>query len=100
MGLAPESERNGPLVWALGALPPPITGMTLLTEKVVDGLREKTPLRVVTWAAGDSRQRFPMRVLRLLRTAKALAILVLHGPVRDARVYVTANSKGGLLMTG
>ena len=74
--------------------------MTLLTEKVVERLREKTPITLATWSAGDSRQRPHIRVLRFLRAAKCLAKLILHGPVRNTRLYLTANSKGGLIMTG
>jgi glycosyltransferase involved in cell wall biosynthesis len=96
---SPYGERP-PAVWALGPLPPPVTGMTVLTEKVVDRLKQKMPVTVLTWAAGDSRQRPYLRVLRFLRTAKCLAKLILHGRVRNTRLYVTANSKGGLIMTG
>jgi glycosyltransferase involved in cell wall biosynthesis len=100
MTSSPTPENNRPAVWALCPLPPPVTGMTLLTEKVVDRLREKTAITVATWTAGDSRQRPHTRTLRLLRAAKCLAKLVLHGPVRNTHLYLTANSKGGLIMTG
>lgn len=84
----------------MGPLPPPVTGMTLLTEKVVQRLREKAPVSVTNWTSGDSRQRLHKRLLRFLLTARCLAKLILHGPVRYSRLYVTANSKGGLIMTG
>jgi len=93
-------ENNRPIVWALGALPPPVTGMTLLTEKVVDALRQRTSIKVINWSAGDASPRFHTRVLRFLRAAQALASLLLHGRVRNARAYITANNKRGLLMTG
>jgi glycosyltransferase involved in cell wall biosynthesis len=100
MGSGPASQTDRQQVWALVALPPPVTGMTLLTEKVVNGLREKTSVRVINWSAGDARPRFHTRIRRFLRAAKALATLIVHGRVRDGRAYVTANNKGGLLMTG
>jgi glycosyltransferase involved in cell wall biosynthesis len=74
--------------------------MTLLTEKVVDGLRKRTPVRVINWSAGDASPRLHTRILRFLRAGQAFGALVLHGRVRNARAYITANNKGGLLMTG
>lgn len=100
MTSSPTAENDRPTVWALCPLPPPVTGMTLLTEKVVERLREKTTITLATWTAGDSRQRPRTRAVRLLRAAKCLAKLILHGPVRNTRLYLTANSKGGLIMTG
>src|SRR5262245_58421190 len=94
------TETEKPAVWALCPLPPPVTGMTVLTEKVVDRLREKTPVTLATWSAGDAQQRPHMRVVRFLRAVKCLAKLVLHGRVSNTHLYVTANSKGGLIMTG
>jgi glycosyltransferase involved in cell wall biosynthesis len=84
----------------MGPLPPPVTGQTLLTEKVVQRLKQEAPIAVTNWASGDSRPRLHLRVLRLLRTIGCLAKLILHGRVRNTRLYLTGNSKGGLLMTG
>src|SRR5205085_2008217 len=89
-----------PEVWALGPLPPPVTGMTVLTEKVVQSLQQRAPVTVGNWSAGDDQPRPHTRILRLMRTARCLAKLVLHGRVRNARLYLTCNSRGGLAMTG
>jgi glycosyltransferase involved in cell wall biosynthesis len=100
MNSSQTAENEQPSIWALCPLPPPVTGMTLLTEKVVQRLREKATVRLATWTAGDARQRPRTRVLRVLRAANCLIKLVLHGSVRNTRLYLTANSKGGLIMTG
>src|SRR5262245_34041707 len=93
-------QINRPEVWALGPLPPPVTGMTLLTEKVVQHLRERTPVTVANWSAGDAQPRPHTRALRMLRAAACLLKLILHGRVKNGRLYICCNSKGGLVMTG
>src|SRR5690242_6493401 len=95
-----KTDTSAPTVWALGPLPPPVTGMTLLTQKVVDALRQRTPVTVASWSAGDDRPRPHTRVLRILRTAGCLLKLLLHGRAKDGRLYLTCNSRGGLAMTG
>ena len=84
----------------MGPLPPPVTGMSLLTEKVVDGLRGHTSLAVSNFTAGDARPRRRTRILRLVRTIGCLVRLNAHGRVRNGRLYLTANSRSGLIMTG
>src|SRR3954468_10390757 len=84
-------KGSRPAVWAVGSLPPPVTGMSLLTEKVVERLKQKSPITILNFASGDSRPRPHLRALRLLRTAGCLAKLILHGRVRNSRLYVTAN---------
>jgi glycosyltransferase involved in cell wall biosynthesis len=92
--------KDGPEVWAIVSLPPPVTGMSLLTEKVVRRLQAIGPVKVLDFATGDSQPRLHTRALRVLRGLRCLAVLVAHGPVRDGRLYLTANSRGGLLLTG
>jgi glycosyltransferase involved in cell wall biosynthesis len=84
----------------LGALPPPVTGMTLLTEKVVQRIQQVQPITVTSWSSGDARKRLHTRALRLLRATRSFVQLVLHGRVRNARLFITANSEAGLIMTG
>jgi glycosyltransferase involved in cell wall biosynthesis len=96
--LHPGNHR--PEIWALGPLPPPVTGMSLLTERVVQRLMEQSPVTCENFSAGDAQPRPYTRVLRLLRTLRCLAKLILHGRVQNASLYLTANSKGGLIMTG
>ena len=99
MNLEPKSEVNRPFVWAMGPFPPPVTGMTALTEKFVQGLQRKLPVRISSWSSGDDRQRPHKRALRVLRALSCLAKLRMHGRVRNARLYVTANNKAGLHLT-
>src|SRR5215207_2861686 len=41
-----------PIVWALGPLPPPVTGMTLLTERVLGSLQQAGPTKSCNWSHG------------------------------------------------
>ena len=100
MGSAAKSDNNCPLIWALGALPPPVNGMTLLTEKVIQRIEQEQPVTVINWSAGDPRTRLQTRALRLLRAVCGLARLLMHGRVRNARLFITGNSQAGLFMTG
>lgn len=84
----------------MGPLPPPVNGMTLLTEKVVQHMKEWTPLTVANWSAGGTQSRPWTRAIRLLRAARCLAKLIFHGRVKNARLFLTCNSAEGLLMTG
>jgi glycosyltransferase involved in cell wall biosynthesis len=95
-----RSKNHRPAIWAIGPLPPPVTGMSLLTEKVVERLKEKAPLTIANFSAGDAQPRPHTRVIRMLRTALCLAKLISHGRTRNSRVYICCNSRGGLVMTG
>lgn len=83
----------------MGPFPPPVTGMTALTERFVAGLQRNLPVKISNWSSGDDRQRPHKRALRLLRAISCLAQLKLHGRVRNARLYITANNKAGLHLT-
>ena len=58
--------------------------MTLVTEKVVDSLREKTPITVLDWSAGAA-PTVSYAGIGFLRAAKALATLIVHRRMRNAR---------------
>jgi glycosyltransferase involved in cell wall biosynthesis len=94
----PANDR--PALWALGPLPPPVTGMTLLTERILQRLASAGAVTVCNWSPGEPKRRFWWRIKRLLRMVGCLVKLLKHGPVRNARLYVVAGSKAGLVMTG
>jgi glycosyltransferase involved in cell wall biosynthesis len=94
------SGNEAPTVWAMGALPPPVTGMSILTDKVVQRLVARTSVTIADWSSRDEKPRPHTRLIRLLRNAKCLLKLVFHGRVQDGRLYLCSNSKGGLIMTG
>jgi hypothetical protein len=91
-------QDTPPEIWALAALPPPITGMTLLTQMVLQPVARVRSVRVYNWSAGGSRKRVHNRLRRFLRSGYSIIRLLLHGRVNNARLYVTGNSRGGLIM--
>ncbi|HEY3394447.1 MAG TPA: glycosyltransferase family 4 protein [Lacipirellulaceae bacterium] len=100
MAASQTSANTRPELWALGPLPPPVTGMTLLTERILQRLMRAGAVTVFNWSPGGPQRRFGWRIKRLLRTFGCLISLLKHGPVRAARLYIVAGSKAGLLMTG
>src|SRR3954470_8192771 len=93
------SIETPPEVWAMGPLPPPVNGMSLLTDKVVKRLQKNGPVTIANWSFGDASPRMHTRILRLLRSAMCLLKLLRHGRVSNGRLYLTCNSKSGLIMT-
>ncbi len=86
-------------VVAVGPLPPPVTGMTLVTAKVVERLRESGPVKILNMTPGPITTWLVFRAKRFLRTLACLGRLLLRGRAGNTRLYVTANSKEGLLTT-
>jgi glycosyltransferase involved in cell wall biosynthesis len=80
-------------------MPPPVTGMTLLTERIIKRLQEAGPVTFLNWSPSAPGNKFRSRVERALRTIGCVCRLLMHGPVHDARLYLVASSRAGLLMT-
>jgi glycosyltransferase involved in cell wall biosynthesis len=99
MAIEKTSVNRDHTVWAIGPMPPPVNGMSLLTDKVVSRLLEKGPVTIADWSFGDASPRLHTRVLRAVRSAMCLAKLLWNGRAKDGRLYLTCNSKGGLIMT-
>jgi glycosyltransferase involved in cell wall biosynthesis len=99
MGDSPTNDAGPPEIVALGTIPPPVTGMTLLTEQVVRGLQQGGKITFFNWSTGISRRGLKFRAARVLRILQSLAWLLWHGRVTRARLYLVANSKGGLYLT-
>ena len=59
------------------------------------------PFTCENFSAGDAQNHGPIHACFVCCEPFAcLAKLILHGRVQNARLYLTANSKGGLIMTG
>ncbi len=83
----------------MGPLPPPVTGLAVLTETIVERMRETGPVTILNMSPGNIRNRLVFRTRRFLRTLACLGQLLIRGRARNARLYIVANSKGGLLTT-
>jgi glycosyltransferase involved in cell wall biosynthesis len=95
-----RSPQDGSFdVWAIGVIPPPATGMTLLTERVVRRLQEVTAITFCNWSAGTSRQGFVPLIRRAVGMLSAVVRLIRVGRRPSGRLYITANSGGALWLT-
>jgi glycosyltransferase involved in cell wall biosynthesis len=95
-----DSTNRRPDLWALGPLPPPVTGMTLLTEQVLRRLQSAGRVTFLNWSPGLPANRMRAKFKRFFRTLGCLLRLLRHGRVQHARLYIVCSSKAGLLMTG
>jgi glycosyltransferase involved in cell wall biosynthesis len=85
---------------AMGPAPPPVTGMTAMTERIIDRLMQTGPVTFLNWSPKKQGNRFWWRLRRLGRTIACLGQLLAMGAVRGQRLYIVAGSTSGLYMTG
>jgi glycosyltransferase involved in cell wall biosynthesis len=83
----------------MGPLPPPVTGMTLLTQAVLERLVLAGPVRVHNWSHGLRKVTATAHLLRVWRTLAGLFKVVAGGRVHNRRLYLVCNSRSGLLLT-
>ncbi|MCI0334408.1 MAG: glycosyltransferase family 4 protein [Planctomycetes bacterium] len=89
----------GRALWVLGPLPPPVTGMTLLTSAILQALESAGCVRSFNWSPGLPRRSLWMRLRRNARMLRSVAMLLARGRVRNERLYMVANSYSGLYST-
>ena len=92
-------DHSRPEIVILGTVPPPVTGMTLVTKQVVRALQQVANVNFFNWSTGISKRGLRFRATRVLRIVRSLFWLVRQGPVFKGRIYVVANSKTGLYLT-
>jgi glycosyltransferase involved in cell wall biosynthesis len=92
----PTGDGSNTLTF-IGALPPPVTGMTAMSQVVVSALREGGPVHVLNWSRGKHLSGWRWKAARIWGACRAF-ITVLFGP-RKARsvVYYPLSSGWGQL---
>jgi glycosyltransferase involved in cell wall biosynthesis len=90
---------EGPRVWAIGPCPPPVTGLTLFTARVIQQLEATGPVTFWNYSHGCQQVTLRARAKRVLRTFACAARLLWTGRVRDGRLYLSSNSQAGLPLT-
>jgi glycosyltransferase involved in cell wall biosynthesis len=89
-----------PELWFLGTIPPPATGMTLMTKQILEALQTARCVTFCNWSPGMSRRGIRFRLRRAYRVGRSMFAMFGHGRVRNARLYIVANSSaGGLFYT-
>jgi hypothetical protein len=85
-----------PAVTFAGALPPPVTGMTAMTEVIVDALRRRGTVQCFNWSRGKPLKGWRWKVARTYGAVKTLLGLIAGGPVRGGSLYYPVSSGIGL----
>ena len=89
-----------PELWFLGTIPPPTTGMTLMTKQILEALQAARSVTFCNWSPNMSRRGIRLRMRRAYHIGRSMLALAGHWRVRNARIYIVANSStGGLLYT-
>ncbi len=83
----------------VGVIPPPVTGMTSLTRRVVDEFSKAGNITFCNWSAGTSRHGLLPWARRTALMLTAVARLIRRGRRPGSRLYITANSKGAMILT-
>jgi glycosyltransferase involved in cell wall biosynthesis len=91
-----NARCGAPEVTFIGALPPPVTGMTVMTQVVVEALERVTSVRRCNWSRGKPIQGWRWRLARVWGAAKAFFGLIGSGPARGRKLYYAVSSSAGL----
>jgi glycosyltransferase involved in cell wall biosynthesis len=86
-------------VLVLGRIPPPVTGMTLLTQEVLEHLQALGTVDFINWSVGASHRTPFTRFRYILRSFNSLRRLLVRGRRPGQRLYLVANSDAGLYLT-
>jgi len=81
----------------IGPLPPPVTGMTAMTEVIVRALKLEGPVTCFNWSRGKPLQGLNWRVARCWGFVKSCWGLVFRGRQSGQTLYYLANSAWGIL---
>lgn len=90
------SPEHRPLVAALGVFPPPVTGMSLCTERVASRLEECCEVVRFNLSDDSKSVTWRFRVNKLLRMAGALLRMAWQRRLRDATLYMPLNAAGAM----
>ena len=80
----------------IGALPPPVTGMTAMSQVIVEALREGGPVRCFNWSRGKHLSGLRWKVARISGACISFAKILFGRRQRDAVVYYPLSSGWGL----
>jgi glycosyltransferase involved in cell wall biosynthesis len=95
---APEdsSAQVSSRVTFVGALPPPVTGMTAMTAIIVNALSDRGEVRVMNWSRGKPLKGWRWKIARGWGATTSLARLLARGRVSNATLYYPASHGMGL----
>jgi glycosyltransferase involved in cell wall biosynthesis len=80
----------------IGALPPPVTGMTAMSEVIVDALRQGGPVRCFNWSRGKNLSPLGWKLARIVGACSSFAKILFGRRPRRGVVYYPLSSGWGL----
>lgn len=81
----------------VGTLPPPVSGMTVMTKVIVDRLQADGGVRVLDWSPGRPMKGLRWRVARGYGFVRSLLTVLLGRRRQDEVIYTPASSRWGQL---
>lgn len=90
----PDKQR--PLVIVLGVFPPPVTGMSLCTERVAKAFAEQCDVDRANVSDGSPRVTWAFRIRKSLRMIAVLVRLALKPGLRGAVLYMPLNAAAAM----
>jgi glycosyltransferase involved in cell wall biosynthesis len=93
---ASSGRQDSRRVVFIGALPPPVTGMTAMTQVIVEALEERAVVRRFNWSRGKPLKGWRWKLARAWGAARSLAGLAAAGPARGAKLYYAVSWGSGL----
>lgn len=96
MNASDLSKTDVPFISILVTLPPPTTGMTVVTERVVEVLEQRFEVKLFDWSPGVRRSWLWWRTKKFLRVMFSVVMLVRWRSQGGRILYTVANSGHGL----
>lgn len=87
---------NDDFVVAIGQLPPPVTGLSYITARMIDAIKGTHPVRTANIAAEPGQTGLSKHIRRALRVLAAGAVLLRHTFRTGRRCYLVCEGDWGL----
>ena len=84
-------------VVAIGQIPPPVTGLSYITSRMIELLKQSHPVETANIAAGPDAKGLSKHIRRMLRVLGAAAILIRHATKLDRVCYLVCEGDWGVI---
>ncbi|MCC6494489.1 MAG: glycosyltransferase family 4 protein [Pirellulales bacterium] len=91
-----EPDQKVPKIVFIGALPPPVTGMTAMTAVIVQAFERALPVHCCNWSRGKPLPAWQWKLARLYGAVKSLCWLTFNGRCPSGLLYYPISSGLGL----
>jgi glycosyltransferase involved in cell wall biosynthesis len=95
-GTSVTPPTSAEMICVLATLPPPVTGMTVVTAAVVDAMKVSRPVVLHNWSDGHPTPKWKWRISKAIRSLGSAFYLIKWRIQGFRTLYTVANSGGGL----